>query len=253
MKKLKFLLLATIAVAMSDAGLNAAVMTKQLVIEFNGTVSGTTYTLGAGEVVNNGTFLANGAATVTGGLADLGGGTSGFYYNTTLTNLRLGNWVAEAWVDFDTFPSQGTFIGVEGDAQFIVSLDQTILRAQYWDGTTSGLLTSAKPAANTLQHYALVWDGANTSMTAYVNGVSIGVMNNNTYAIPDAGFIAFGYEHRVNGRGIDGQLSAVAFSTFTGTFDPNSNFAIPEPSSFAISSGLLIMVLGYRRRQSCMA
>lgn len=249
MKRTKLLILS--AMVLVATSLNAAVLTTQLKIEFNGTASGATYTLGAGEFVNNGTFSAAGTPAVSGGIADLTGGANGFFYNTTLPNIKSGNWVAEAWVDFDSFIAEGTILGVEGDTNFVTTIDSTTLRVVYWDGVNSSFVNVTKPPVNTLQHLALVWNGSDTSLTGYVNGVQVAFSNKNVYLTPDANFISFGYNHRVNSRGIDGQLSAIAFSTFTGTFDPNSDFVlIPEPSSLALSSGFLIMLLAYRRRQS---
>lgn len=237
----------------------AAVITTHLKIDFNGTLVGTTYTPGAGEVVNNGTFAANGTPTVSSGIASLDGSAGsdinadGFKYSTTLGSLSGTNWVAEAVVAFDTFGSgQRTVIDVQGDTDFRILNNGTQLQASYWDGTNTGSVTTPLPVASTYVHLALVWDATATSLTAYVNGVSIGTANNNAFTTPDPTNISFGYLGRTDnvGRGIDGSLDTISFSTFTGTFNPTTDFAVtPVPeSSVALLGGLGLIGLLRRRR-----
>lgn len=237
---------------------NAATVTTQLKINFDGSLSGVTYTTGVGEIVQNGTFGANGTPTVGSGKASLDGTTSpatntdGFKYSTTLGSLSGTNWVAEAIISFDAFGTgQQTMIDVQGDTDFRINNGGTALEAIYYDGSAplNGPTTIALPATGTFHHYALVWDAVATSLTAYVDGVSVGVGDDAAHATPDLTNISFGYLGRsgVVGRGIDGQLDAVSFGTFTGTFDPASNFVIPEPSA-ALLGGLGLLGLLRRRR-----
>lgn len=224
----------------------AATVTPIVRIGFNGSLSGTAYTLGAGELDTTGTFVANGTPTLSGGMASLDGvatgGHDGFKFNpTTLGNLTTQNWLVEAVISFDTFTSGGTVIDVLGDTDFRLTLpNPTALQAVYWDGANEGSIAAVLPAANTLRHYALVWDAAGTRLSAYVNGVLIGSADNGAFSVADATNISFGYFGRATfaNRGVDGSLDAVAFSTFTGSFDAGSNFVIPEASS------LLLGILG---------
>ena len=231
-------------------------VSADLLIRFDGTLSGTTYTLGAGEIDSTGTFAGFGAPVVSGGMADLdGGGThEGFNFDpTSFGDLTTLNWVVETTLNFDTFGGgQLTAIDVQGDTDFRINNSGTLLEAGYWDGSSFGNQTTALPAADASVHLALVWDATATSLTGYVDGVSIGVIDNNAFAQPDANNISFGYFGRngFDNRGIDGQLDAVAFKTFAGSFDPNSDFqllnAIPEPSSVAL---LAIAGIGFLRRR----
>lgn len=246
MKKFNLVIAAIAFTAWVSPQTDAAVTSAQLLIHFNGTVSGSTYNLAAGEVVNNGTFTVTGTPTVSGGQADLTGGATGFVY-TTNTNLVGQNWIAEAVVDLDAFTALATFINVEGDTDFRVHNNTTTLQASYWDGGSRSV-TPALPTLNTYNHYALVWNATATSLSSYVNGVLVGTSDFNAYA--DANnFVGFGFSRYANSRGIDGQLNTVALSTFTGTFDPNTDFSvIPEPSALAMCGGFLMIGLVYRRR-----
>src|SRR5687768_2829937 len=85
-----------VAVALASSA-SGATVTKRVFVNFSGSLAGTTYTLGPGEIDTTATFRANGAATVAGGVADIPGNTtdtSGFFFNsTTLGNLRTQNWI----------------------------------------------------------------------------------------------------------------------------------------------------------------
>jgi alpha-L-fucosidase len=223
----------------------ATTLTNHLLIDFNGSVSGTTYTPASGEVDATGTFKANGTPTISSGAAALDGGTSndGFDFNpTTIGTLTTQNWVAEAVVSFSAFEAGfRTIIDVYGDTDFRVNNTATQIEALYWDGSTDGpILTQALPPTGQLIHYALVWDAAATALTAYVNGVSIGTTDHGVFESPDPTNVSFGYFGRngFDNRGIAGSLDRVAFSTFTGSFDPNSDFValVPEPGSSLLAA-----------------
>ena len=214
-------------------------VTKRLLIQFDGSLTGTAYTLGAGELDTTGTFVANGTPTLGAGTVSLDGAAlasptvDGFKFNpTSIGSLTTQNWVAEAVVAFDSFGTGlRTIIDVQGDADFRINNAGTSLQAVYWDGTTEGSVLTPFPATGTSVHYALVWNAAATSLTAYVNGVSIGTMNNNAFATPDTANVSFGYFGRTGhiGRGIDAQMDAVSFSTFAGAFAPATDFSLFTP------------------------
>lgn len=217
-------------------------LTERLHILFNGSVSGSVYTLGSGETDTTGTFKANGSPTITAGAAALDGSAAtdanadGFSFNpSSLGSLTGQNWVAESIVSFDAFGGgQRTIIDVLGDTDFRINNAGTSLQAGYWDGSTFGSVSPALPALATPVHLALVWDAAATSLTAYVDGVSVGTVNNNAFATPDTTNVSFGYLGRSGlvGRGIDGSLDSVSFSTFTGAFAPANDFRLFTPPVF---------------------
>lgn len=243
-----FTLIAVSSLLATGAG--AGTVTPVLKINFDGSISGDTYTLGVGEIDTTGTFAGFNSPVVAGGEADLIGGGTHEGVGMNPGAIVGQNWIAEAVLNFDTLSdSLATAISVQGDAGVRINTAGTQLEAYYWDGLTEGRVTTALPAADTPVHLALVWDAAATSLTAYVDGVSIGVIDNNAYAVTDATDLSFGYFGRIgfNDRGIDGQLDAVSFSTFTGTFDPNTDLQIPEPGSLALLSLGGLFVLRRRR------
>jgi hypothetical protein len=232
----------------------AATVTPQVLVTFDGSISGNTYTLGTGEVDTTGTFTGVGSPVVSGGEADLNqnGGLAvqqGFEFNPgSIGTLTTTNWVAEALVSFDALLGISTVISVQGDTDFRIVNAGTSLEAAYWDGSVLGQVFPALPATNTPVHLALVWNAAATSLTAYVDGVSAGTIDNGAFATPDTSYVSFGYFGRsgFEGRAMDGQLDGVAFSTYSGTFDPSADFVIPEPSSmimvgfFALAAGCVL-------------
>jgi autotransporter-associated beta strand protein len=227
-----------VCLAFSTVVATSATLNPVLLVHFDGSVSGSTYTLASGEFDTTGTFKASATPTLAGGVASLDGGVNvngtaqdGFDFNpATLGTLSTQNWVAETVLSFDAFTSGfRTMMDVQGDCDFRVNNAATNLEALYWDGSTDGpILTSPLPSTGTFVHYALVWDAAATSLTAYVNGVSIGTTDHGVYETPDPTNVSFGYFGRggFDNRGIDGSLDSVAFATFAGTFDPGADFQL---------------------------
>ena len=246
-------LLAFFAPAAASSG--ATTYTNQLLVTFAGSLSGTAYTPGAGEVDNTGTFKANGTPTIVLGKAQLDGGTSndGFDFNpTSLGALTTQNWVAEAILSFDAFETgQRTMIDVQGDTDFRVNNSANGLEANFWDGPPANPnITASLPTTGATAHYALVWNASTNVLTTYIDGTSIGsTSGSGAFATSDATNVSFGYFGRsgFDNRSIDGSLDAVSFSTFTGAFDASRDFAIPEPSTFALL-GLGLLAFLPRRR-----
>ncbi|MCB1130567.1 MAG: autotransporter-associated beta strand repeat-containing protein [Verrucomicrobiae bacterium] len=236
MKKSPLPILLGTALAGTFAARAADSFTPAVLVRFDGVLAGTTYTPAVGEIDTTGTFQASGTPTIDAGLASLAGGTTadGFDFNPgALGSLTAQNWVAEVILSFDAFETgQRTMIDVMGDLDFRVNNGATNLEALYWDGsTTNPVLTTPLPAPGALVHYALVWDAAATSLTAYVNGVSIGTSDHAAFATPDTTNVSFGYLGRsgFDGRSIDGTLDAVGFATYTGSFDPAADFQLYTP------------------------
>ena len=209
-------------------GTAQAVTTTNLLVNFEGSLAGTTYTLGAGEIDTTSTFSASGAPALTNMSsevhADLNGGSDGFYIDpSSLGDLTATNWVAEAVVAFKSFSGgQLTVIDVQGDLSYRLNSGGSGLEAGYWDGATWGSVGSSLPLALNFVHMAVVWDGAASSMTAYTNGVSIGIVDNNAFATPDASNLSFGFFGRngFDNRGIDAFMHAVSFATSDSAITP---------------------------------
>ena len=102
---------------------------------------------------------------------------------------------------------------------------------------------AGEPTVGVFNHVALVWNAGNNSVEAFLNGVSQGVASTGNAFDVSSPNVGYGFFSRFLNRAVDGQLDAVAFSTFTGTFDPASDFqltVVPEPASFL----LLTIALG---------
>lgn len=232
-------LFASIALAGS-----AHALTTNLLIRFEGSLDGTVYTLGAGEIDATGTFSANGNPLVKGGRAELFGSAQsdvfadGFRFDpAALEPLADTHWVAEAVVAFDT-PGGGlsTVIDVQGDTDFRFSHDSRALEAGYWDGATNYRMQAVLPKSRHFIHLALVWEADARRLTAYTNGIPIGCVGDRPFVA--AGPVSFGYFARagIAGRGIDGVLYAVSFATSGRPIQP-SDFLVnrmpppPPPSA----------------------
>jgi hypothetical protein len=256
-------LLSALAVMLAAAAMaNAATVTKQVYVTFDGTLAGTAYTLGAGEIDNSFTFAGNGGVTISGGVADIPGdtaGNSGFFFNGVdlATEEGLGtivgtNWISEAIFSPDvpaasqpSNPQTGNHIlDVQGDT-FLrydgFGHSPKVFDAGYWDGGSEAFVFAPEPPVNQFTHVALVWDAANTSLEAFVAGASIGVVNLNAFDVSSPN-IGYGFFSRFLNRSVDGKLDAVAFSTYTGAFSASSDFqlpVVPEPSAIALVSIVL--------------
>jgi hypothetical protein len=274
-RKIWSLLVATLAGAALSTPAQAAV-TPQVKILFNGTLAGTTYTLGAGELDNSFSFAGNGSATVTGGVGDIpgnldpvldgsgnvaGAGTttgSGFYFNSSflgLGPLNNDNWIAEARMKLDA-PVTGQpanfnhFIDVQGDTFFRFDTPANkVTRLGYWDGSNEPTQTVPNLSDAAYNHVALVWDATNTQLTGYVNGVSVGTADGAAFDIPSPR-VGFGFFARFYNRAIDGKLDGVAFSTYSGAFNSATDFqlGVPEPASAGLAA-LALAALPWLRRK----
>ncbi|QQL45585.1 PEP-CTERM sorting domain-containing protein [Sulfuriroseicoccus oceanibius] len=243
--------------AMIGVASAATSLTNQLLVNFDGSLAGSTYTLGGGEIDTTGTFSASGGVGVVPGSAFVAGGTDGFTLDpTSIGTLTSTSWVAETVVSFNTFGGgQLTAISVQGDTDFRINNNGGELQVGYWDGGTYGSVAGDLPDVGVPVHLAMVWDATNSSLTGYVNGVMLGTVDNNDFAVPDSSYVSYGFFDRsgFEGRGIDAEMYGAAFSTFTGTFDEGADFQlslatnVPEPTSTTLL-GLGGLALILRRR-----
>jgi hypothetical protein len=209
-------------------------LTPQVLVNFDGTLDGTTYTLASGEIDTTGSFKANGSPSLTNGTAvinpDNGGGSDGFNFDpSSLGELLRQNWVAETVISFESFDGfLATIIDVQGDPSLRINSGGDLLQSTYFNGSTAGSQTTDLPSLAEPVHLALAWDAASQSLTAYVDGTSIGPISQGPFTIPYATSVAFGYFGRVGfeNRGVDGVLSAVAFSTGTAQINPGTDFVL---------------------------
>ncbi|MCH7227381.1 discoidin domain-containing protein [Haloferula sp. A504] len=222
-------------------GILQASVTTHLQVAFDGTLDGTTYTLGAGETDSTDTFGSHAGASVSGGKGLLGGGGDGFQFDpAAIGNLTGLNWVAETIVSFDSFSGgQLTIIDIQGDTDFRINNTGNALEAGYWDGSTWEGVSTALPAPGTAVHLALAWDAAASALTAYLDGTPIGTVDNGVFATPDTSNVSFGYLGRngFDNRGIDGQLDAVSFATSGNPIQPIDFLLLPKPSAFSLANG----------------
>jgi hypothetical protein len=224
----------------------ATPLETKLLINFNGTLEGTAYTLGQDEIDVSGTFKANGAPIVSGGVAVINpgneNGPDGFDIDPAgLGNLATQNWVAEAVV---TYHSSGDItttpvvMDVQGDCNIRLrdELDANVLQMFYWNGSAVQQKYTALPPNGVQVHLAYAWNASTITLTGYVNGVPFGSLSGGAFQTPDPSTLSFGYFGRTGfeGRGIDGTLNAVAFQVGTATFNPETGFLIlPESQSYA--------------------
>jgi hypothetical protein len=253
-----------------------AVVTPQVRVNFDGTLTGAVYNLAGGELDNSFSFAANGSATVAGGLGDVPGnldpttvgpgnveglGTttgSGFYFYGNLLGLgalTAQNWISEARVQLDVpVNSQPAtfnhFLDVQGDTFYRFDSPPTkVTRFGYWDGSNEQTITTPGLSDTAMSHVALVWNAGASNLTAYLNGVSQGTIDQNNFDVSSPR-VGYGFFARFYNRGIDGKLDAVAFSTFTGSFNAATDFqlTVPEPASAGLVVAALAVVPWLRRK-----
>jgi hypothetical protein len=99
---------------------------------------------------------------------------------------------------------------------------------------------------------ALVWNSGTRTLSAYINGASQGSVSANPFEVPSPN-VGYGFFSRFLNRAIDGKLNAVAFSTYTGTFNPGADFqlpVVPEPTSvMLLTFALSVLPAWFTRRR----
>lgn len=212
-----------------------------VLVNFDGTLDGTTYTLAPGETDVTGSFKANGSPIIATGQATInsgaGGGVDGFDFDPLpLDDLRARNWVAETLITFVSFDGTlPTAISVQ-DVDFRINNAKTALEAVYYNFSEDVRETTALPTFGTRVHLALVWDASTGTLNGYVDGNPIGPVTGGAFEAPDPTNVSFGYFGRsgFDNRGVDGVLDAVSFRSGTAAFNPATDFAIlPSGTSFS--------------------
>jgi hypothetical protein len=254
-------ILCVLSVLTMATSTHAAVVTTQMDIGFNGSLSGTAYTLGANELLNSGSFSTNGTPTISGGVAKLDGSSEadsnvdGLKYITGIT-LKTTSYFVEARFRMDVINSPANIneyiisIGSGNDIRF----NNGNLTFAY-----SGPLINLSAVAPTVGQYcelAVLWDATAKQfsiwrgLTPVAYGVS-GTTYNTLSSFPDN--INFGWFdlNTFTGRGSNATFDRVALSTFTGSFDPNSFLFVPEASTSILSlSSLGLLFLRKRNSHS---
>jgi hypothetical protein len=213
----------------------AATVTRQVYINFDGTLTGgNTYALGPGELDVTGTFRKNGGASIAGGVADVPGNlnaASGFVFSSaTLPALTTTNWISEALVlpDVPAAAQPGTFnhlLDVRGDLFYRYNGNTAapkFMHYGFYDGSTETSDTTPELSTTQYSHVALAWNASTRTLQGFVDGVSQGTLSTgNVFATPSVN-VGYGFFARTGfmNRAIDGKLDAVAFSTYTGTLNP---------------------------------
>jgi hypothetical protein len=236
-RKCTLFLALAIASALSAAA-RAATISPKVKVNFDGALTGTAYTLAAGELDVTGTFQANGSATIADGIADIPGDvddTSGFYFDkTSLGDLTIQDWVMETVMilDVPTTMQPGAFnhfLDVQGDL-FIRVANASITEFGYWDGFDEPRITTPDLANDQYSHVALTWNSSAFTLEAYINGLSQGTVSTGfPFEVLERVLVGYGFFARFLNRAIDGKLDAVAFSTFTGEFNPATDFQLSAP------------------------
>ena len=252
-----------LAIALTFAlAVRAASVTQQVYVTFDGELAGSVYALGAGEIDNSFTFGANGSVSITGGVADVPGDvdlTSGFLFSGAdlvteqgLGSLKTTSWITEALYKPDVpaasqpSPDGNTnnygnhFLDVQGDTFYRYDgfgRTPKVTDFGYWDGGSEDVRAAGEPTVGVFNHVALVWDASSNSLSAYLNGALQDTASTGSAFDISSPNIGYGFFSRFLNRAVDGKYDAVAFSTFTGTFEAASDFqltVVPEPGAIAL-------------------
>ena len=226
---------------------DAAEVTPHVYVDFVGGVSGTAYTLGPREFDTTGTFGAHhGTEQVADGLGVLadadGAGQESFEFDASSFNNNGSTFAGTPFVLEAVFTPTGPSGAMApvmdiGGQCFIRYHDG--LSAGSWDGATEVSNNNIQDIPNFGQthHYAIVYDGGEI-IDYYLDGVAI-FQSDNGSPQDITTLISWGnirHSSVDGGRQLIGQYEAVSFSTFTGTFDPEADFILPEgPVSRALA------------------
>ena len=160
----------------------AADVTPVIYVDFEGTLAGTSYTLGPREIDTTGTFAThNGTEIVSAGLGILsdadGASQESFQFDASAFNNNGTSFTGTAFVVEAVFTADGPSdamapimdIGGQGFIRFHDGLS-----AGAWNGSTEVVNNNIEPIPNVgeTHHYAIVYDGGNI-INYYKDGVQI--------------------------------------------------------------------------------
>jgi hypothetical protein len=112
----------------------------------------------------------------------------------------------------------------------------------FWDGSSEPTDNTADLSTSQYSHVALVWNAGTRSLQGFINGVSQGNLSSgNVFATPSTN-VGYGFFARTGflNRAFDGKLASVAFSTYTGTFNPGFDFQLDPSGAPALALTLKV-------------
>jgi len=235
----------TLAMALVVAGgtwaspVRAAEVTPHVYVNFVGKLNGASYTLGPREIDTTGSFAAHHGTEIVadsrGILSDAdSAGQESFEFDASAFNNNGTTFAGTSFVVEAIFTATGPsasmapIIDVGGQAYIRF---HTGLSAGSWNGSTDSVNNNIQsiPAVGETHHYAIVYGGANL-IDYYMDGVRI-FQSDNGSPQQITRLISWGNIRHTSvngGRQLRGEYDAVAFSTFTGVFDPSADFVLPE-------------------------
>ena len=222
---------------------SAANVEPQVYVSFDGSLTGTAYNLSPREIDTTGSFrIYNGTEIVSDGLGILTDADQSqqesFQFDASSFNNNGTSFTGTAFVVEAVFTRtddcdyRAPVIDIGG--QCGISFRDGIA-ANNWDGFVEVIDVDLQPipeVGRTL-HYAIVYDGANI-INYYVDGIQI-FQSDNGSPMEITPFISWGNIRHTTfdgGRQIIGQYDSVAFSTFTGSFNPDTDFILPGGPAF---------------------
>jgi hypothetical protein len=222
---------------------DAAKVVPRVYIGFDGTLTGTNYALGLRELDNTGTFTAhNGTEIVSNGMGILTDadqfGQESFQFDASMFN--------NGGIEFTgiAFIAEAVFTAANDSAFMAPVIDiggQCFIRfhnglsAGCWDGSVEVVNNNIQPIPEVGQtfHYAIVYDGRDT-IDYYLDGIRI-FQSDNGSPQQITPLISWGNIRHTTvdgGRQLMGRYDSVAFSTFTGVFNPDTDFILPDGPVF---------------------
>ncbi len=237
----------------------AATVSRQLLVYFDGSVSGGSYAPASGETVKGSLRLKAGGETLSGGILSTHGGLEGVQFmpaaGLTSRNSRGEDYLSTNFV-IETVArrnaaAQGflqTLLSVNGSVVYRYRGDSATVTEFMTNGPQSTDWRTASGQAAAISdkgqvHYALVYEYSGPSqctLTCYVDGARIGSVTNATAAEgqPSWGMMFGGDCHpSAPRRGLPLDIDAVAFSTFAGAFDPASDLALLPRTRLIVDTG----------------
>lgn len=237
----------------------AATVTPQLRVEFNGTLSGSNYVSADGEVVQGALQLKQGTEALSEGVLITSDVSDGIHFepDVSLTHKVVRdqyvidqNFVIEMVARRNDVPyAFQTLFSVHGSVAYrYTSSSSAETEFMTYGPQSTGWRTVSGSAAlisdSELLHYALVYEYVSDTqckLSCYVEGEQVdSTLVNSTAAEgqPDWGIMFGGDSHTsATERGMPLDIDAVAFSTYTGTFDSERDFSLLSSFRLVFDTG----------------